>query len=319
MTDQQTRTEPTEGTGAGQSLTEEQPRVTGQSGFTEQSGATERSGVSGERPAPARPTSPAVPAPRPGKDRRVLRAALRWTAAVAVFAVTGAGTAYGITRMNRTDVPGLATASDGRWAYPELVKPPLPAGSPGPLAAANKAGAHYADLRALLLPAPEGATADRTLKGDDGWLRTGDFLAQYAGSGRKDMGQSLTDNGLRHIAARGWTAQDGTRTRIYLLQFGTAAVAENLLNVELEQYAGPVHPVRGASSYELDGGFPPASRIPDVTLVPYAEVKPYGKEQIRLAYVSAGDTLAMIVQSRAGSAAAVPFRQTVTLQSELLA
>ncbi|MEU0966341.1 hypothetical protein ABZ357_13310 [Streptomyces sp. NPDC005917] len=48
------------------------------------------------------------------------------------------------------------------------------------------------------------------------------------------------------------------------------------------------------------------------------EVKPYGAEQVREAYLSAGDTLALIVQSRKGRALAVPFQQTVTLQGELL-
>ncbi|NUO44145.1 MAG: hypothetical protein HOV82_19180, partial [Streptomyces sp.] len=49
--------------------------------------------------APVAPDAPAVPpAPAVKKDRRVLRAVLRWTAAVVVFAAAGAGTAYGITR-----------------------------------------------------------------------------------------------------------------------------------------------------------------------------------------------------------------------------
>ncbi|MFM9607084.1 hypothetical protein ACKI1T_45545, partial [Streptomyces turgidiscabies] len=77
---------------------------------------------------------------------------MRWTAAVVVFAAAGTGAAYGIVGMERTDVPGLATESDGRWAYPTLVKPPLPSGSPGPFAETNPAGTHHADLRALLLP-----------------------------------------------------------------------------------------------------------------------------------------------------------------------
>jgi hypothetical protein len=50
----------------------------------------------------------------------------------------------------------------------------------------------------------------------------------------------------------------------------------------------------------------------------YVESKPYGAEQVRQGYLSAGDVLAVIVQSRKGAAKAVPFRQTVALQSELL-
>ncbi|MFF0790911.1 hypothetical protein [Streptomyces spiralis] len=37
------------------------------------------------------------------------------------------------------------------------------------------------------------------------------------------VGQQLTDHGRRHIAARGWATQDGTHTRIYLLQAERAA------------------------------------------------------------------------------------------------
>ncbi|MFJ3304419.1 hypothetical protein ACIPSA_15085 [Streptomyces sp. NPDC086549] len=262
---------------------------------------------------------PPVDAVRPAKDRRVLRAALRWTAAVVVFAAVGAGTAYGITRVERTDLPGLATESDGRWEYPELVKPPLPDGRPGPFAGTNKSGSHYADLRELVLPAPKGATADGTLRGTDGWLATKDFLAQYTKKeDREELGQQLTDYGLRHIAARGWTTQDGTRTRIYLLQFGTATVADKLMTGDLTSYDSPNYVVRGADSFARDEKFPDAARLADVAMTPYAETKPYGAEQVRQAYLTAGDTLAVIVQSRKGTAPTVPFQQTVTLQSQLL-
>ncbi|MGW5104409.1 hypothetical protein [Streptomyces sp. NPDC004100] len=256
------------------------------------------------------PAETVTPRPR-------LRAALRWVAAVAVFAITGTGTAYGITLMDRTDVPGLATRSDGRWDYPELVKPPLPSGSPGPAAAANKAGAHYADLRALVLPAPRGATPDPALKGDDGWVTTKDFLAPYTEASRPALRQKLVDYGLRHVAARGWTTPDGTRTRVYLLQFDTAAVAEGLLNKDLVSYSGPRFPLTGAASFNQEDDFV-GPTVKGVTPVYFTEVKPYGKEQLRMAYLGAGDTIAMITQSRKGVARAVPFWQTLTLQSELL-
>jgi hypothetical protein len=263
--------------------------------------------------------APPPPPPTAPKDRRVLRAVLRWTAAVVVFAAAGAGTAYGITQMERTDVPGLATTSDGRWDYPELVKPPLPSGSPGPFAEDNKAGAHYADLRALLLPAPKGAKADASLRGTDGWLATKDYLAQYASADdRKELGQKLTDRGLRHIAARGWTTQDGTRTRIYLLQFDTAAVADDLFSPGLISYDSPVYALRGAPDSAYYDGLTDATLAVNVKASAYTESKPYGAEQVRQAYLSAGDTVALVVQSRKGGAKAVPFQQTVTLQSQLL-
>ncbi|WP_405645607.1 hypothetical protein [Streptomyces sp. NBC_00019] len=269
-------------------------------------------------PVPEAVPGPVAPAPAP-KDRRVLRAVLRWTAAVVVFAVAGAGTAYGITRMERTDVPGLATESDGRWQYPEIVRPPLPSGSPGPFAEANTAGSHYADLRKLLLPAPEGATADKALDGKAGWLATKDFLAAYESKGeRETLGTLLTDHGLRHIAARGWTTTDGTRTRIYLLQFETAAVAESLEQNYFSSVMAPPYALKGATQSLMDEGFPTKVVVEDVRRYPYTETKPYGAEHVRQAYLVSGDILALVVQSKKGGAKAVPFQQTVTLQSQLL-
>ncbi|WP_333772882.1 hypothetical protein [Streptomyces sp. IBSBF 3136] len=270
-------------------------------------------------PTVPRPTAPPRPAPAPAVERRLLRAVLRWTAAVVAFAAVGAGTAYGITRVERTDVPGLATAPDGRWDYPELTRPPLPSGSPGPFADSNAAGAHYADLRALVLPAPKGAKADPALRGRDGWLATGEYLAEYALKEDRDkLRQKLVDTGLRHIAARGWTMPDGTRTRVYLLQFGTANVVENEFASDNVAYSSPGYQVRGAGASVFDEHFPDAATVSRTERTAYVETKPYGAEQVRQAYVAAGDVFAVIVQSRRGTAPAIPFQQTVTLQSQLL-
>ncbi|MFE3853109.1 hypothetical protein ACFXPN_18470 [Streptomyces griseorubiginosus] len=269
-------------------------------------GPTEPAPVGGEHPVPAR------------KPRRALRAALRWTTAVLTFAAFATGTAYAVAGMERTDVPGLATESDGRWDYPTLTKPPLPSGSPGPFADSNKTASHYADLRRLVLPAPHGATPDKALAGTDGWLPTKDFLSVYdAKEDRAELAQQFTDHGLRHIAARGWTTPDGTRTAVYLLQFDSAAVLDELTR-ELAPYDGPGYPLRGAVESVADEDFPDASLVTNVSRVAYVESKPYGKEQTRQAYVSAGDVLALVIQSRRGTANPVPFQQTVTLQGQLL-
>ncbi|MDH6518142.1 hypothetical protein M2163_004875 [Streptomyces sp. SAI-135] len=273
-------------------------------------------------PAPmAAPDLPPAPltAPQPLRSRRLLRATLRWTAALVVFAVVGAGTAYGIAGMERTDVPGLGTVSDGRWAYPTLTKPPLPKGSPGPLAEENRTGTHYADLRALVLPAPKGATTDAALRGTDGWLPTKDFLAEFgAKEDREELAQKFTEYGLRHITARGWSTADGTRTRIYLLQFDTATVVDELTG-QIAPYGGPGYQLRGAADSVSDDHFPPKAQIEDVTHVVYTEPKPYGAEQTRHAYLAVGDVFALVIQDRKGTANPVPFQQTVTLQSQLLA
>lgn len=278
--------------------------------------------VPAEAPAQTQPPAqeePPAPAAPPKKNRRTLWTALRWTAAVAVFAAVGVSTAYGITRADRTDLPGLATASDGRWDYPELTRPPLPSGSLGPFDEGNGAGAHYADLRGLVLPAPKGATADKVLRGTDGWLATKDFLAAYAGKDdRETLGGLLADRALRHVAARGWTTPDGTHTRVYLLQFNTAAVAEDLFLDELSGAVSPPYALRGAGDSVFDDDWPDKAVIRDVHRSTYVEAKPYGAEQVRQAYLSAGDVIALITQSREGSAKAVPFQQTVVLQGQLL-
>ncbi|MFJ9105533.1 hypothetical protein ACIRJM_44580 [Streptomyces sp. NPDC102405] len=269
---------------------------------------------------PPLPDVPSQPVPvEVRKDRRVLRAVLRWTAAAVVLATAGTATAYGISGMERTDVPGLATRSDGRWDFPRLTKPPLPSGSPGPFAAANAAEAHYADLRALVLPAPEGAKEDKALRGSEGWLATKDFLAEYElKEEREELGQKLVDSGLRHIAARGWTTPDGTRTRVYLLQFGTANVVEAKLQSDVQAYTSPTYRVRGAAEAVYDEAFPEPAAVAGISRTAFTEPKPYGAEQVRQGYLSAGDVFAVILQSRKGVANPVPFQQTVTLQAQLL-
>ncbi|KUN21115.1 hypothetical protein AQJ23_29630 [Streptomyces antibioticus] len=268
---------------------------------------------------PSMPEVPAVVEPPVKKDRRVLRAVLRWTAAVVVFAAAGAGTAYGITRMERTDVPGLASESDGRWEYPAIVKPPLPSGSPAPFDKANAANSHYADLRELLLPAPKGAKADKALEGKDGWLAKKDFLAVYEDKDdRNAIDQLLTDQGLRHVAARGWTAADGTHTRIYLLQFETARVVDSLQENTFTGYDAPQFALKGASEVHIDEKFPEKADVENVRHYVYGEAEPYGAEHVREAYLVSGDVLGLVVQSKKGGAAAVPFQQTVVLQSQLL-
>ncbi|MGW0927038.1 hypothetical protein [Streptomyces sp. NPDC002644] len=256
---------------------------------------------------------------KPRKDRRVLRAVARWTAAAVVFAAVGTGTAYGIASLDRTDVPGLATESDGRWDYPELVRPPLPEGSPAPFAEDNPAQAHHADLRELVLPAPRGATPVKALAGDEnGWLKTRTFLAGFAEDEREELGQLLVDNGLRHIAARGWTMPDGTRTEIFLLHFTSNEQIDSGLWSELNPYGEPGFLPDGTEAWTNDEEFPLRAGLADVDSTVYLEDKPYGDEQMRQAYLMAGDVLAVINQSKEGTAPAIPFQQTVALQTQLL-
>ncbi|MCB5166199.1 hypothetical protein LG634_15325 [Streptomyces bambusae] len=276
--------------------------------------------------AVAGPAGPVATA-KPPRDRRILRAALRWTAAVLVFGAAGSGVAYGIGERERTDLPGLGTLADGRWPYPELVKPPVPAGAPLPFAEDNEANVHYADLGGLLLPAPAGAEPGRLAraKADKGRadvsqeVTLGQLLSEYAADERAATRQSLVDEGVRHVAARGWTMPDGTRTRIYLIRFpGEQAAAA---------WTGCARQMTLAGTEELqldlawtetksDQNF--VTRNTDVEIGVYEESAPTGPEHARAACIQAGDVQALIVARRSGGVPMVPFHQTVVLQNQLL-
>ncbi|MEV4875860.1 hypothetical protein [Streptomyces cyaneofuscatus] len=259
---------------------------------------------------------PAVPdAPPP--SRRALRAVARWTAALLVFGGLGTGTALAITSAERTDVPGLATEGDGRWEYPELSLPALPAGSPRPFSEANRAEIHHADLRELLLPAPAGATPDKAL--DGGWVKQERFLAEYRAEDRDELAQLLVDSPPRHIAARGWTMPDGTRARVYLLRFDSTAYATHVRD-ELRVGPSMAWLPAGAAETEFDTAWTFSRAVEGVSSYVFTEKAPHGEAHTRLAYSVAGDTFALIVHERPGTAEAarVPFHQTVILQNQLL-
>ncbi|MFE4175260.1 hypothetical protein ACFRR7_24990 [Streptomyces sp. NPDC056909] len=265
---------------------------------------------------PPMPLQPPVVPRAARSSRRVLRAVGRWAAAVIVFGGLGTGAAFGIGGMERTDVPGLATRDDGRWEYPRLALPALPAGAPRPFTEANEAEIHYADVRELLLPAPAGATADKKLTG--GWVDVERYLSEYAPEERAALRISLRDYAVRHIAARGWTMPDGTTSRVYLLRFQSVAFALTYESEEIGDGLTAGIPLAAAPSTELDEGWAKDDVVPNTLSKVYTEPKPYGPTQVRQAYVLAGDTLALIVQEKKGGAAAVPFHQTVMLQNQLL-
>ncbi|PVE08227.1 hypothetical protein [Streptomyces scopuliridis] len=267
-------------------------------------------------PMPPQPPVVHIPAPRP--PRRVLRAVARWTAAVVVFAGLGTGAAYGISSMERSDVPGLATRDDGRWDYPRLSLPALPSGSPRPFTPGNTAEIHHADLRELLLPAPAGATGDKKLAG--GWVSTEQYVSEYAEDRRAGLRPALRDYAVRHIAARGWTMPDGTSSRVYLLRFQSGAFAQAFKDMEIESGADAGAPLVRAPTTEIDEGWSEFARdaVEGTSAELFVEPAPYDGTQVRQAYVVAGDTLALIVHEKKGGAPAVPFRQTVILQNQLL-
>ncbi|MFF8607983.1 hypothetical protein ACF06X_18800 [Streptomyces sp. NPDC015346] len=265
--------------------------------------------------APQASEAPVTSAPGPKRSRRVLWAVARWTVAVAVCGGAGVGTAAGITSMERTDVPGLATEHDGRWAYPKLSLPALPQGSPRPFSRGNDGEIHHADLRALLLPAPAGATVDPKLNG--GWVSLDRFLSLYRQDDRPALKEALADSALRHVAARGWTTPDGTTTRIHLLRFNSVAFAEAFKDDGLKAGSVDGALLNGVDGVDMESSLAGAVDVPYTALYAFVE-KPAGAEQSRWAYIQAGDTVAVVTQSRKGEALLVPFQQTVTLQNQLL-
>ena len=270
-------------------------------------------------PPPAAGTGETPPrAGSPKRPRPKLRAALRWTSAVLVFGTLAGGVGYGLTLPDRTHLPGLTTESDGRWTYPELRRPALPAGAPRPLAERNNARSHLADLRDLRLPAPAGARPDKALAGDDGWLPMKALLQEFAPDDRDAVEEALVDNSCRHITARGWTMPDGTRTRIYLMQFNTGALVEYVHGDFLSSGTVPTAAFAEAPESVLDESWPGSAGAENTTINVFEETGAPGKRQARHAYILAGDVLALVAQSRPGTAPDVPFRQTLILQNQLL-
>ncbi|MFE2327843.1 hypothetical protein ACFXD5_28700 [Streptomyces sp. NPDC059385] len=266
-------------------------------------------------PVPAAAEAPEDKAP---KDRRKLFAFLRWTAAVTVFAVAGAGVAYGITLPERTDIPGLSTKDDGRWVFPQLAKPTLPPGAAQPFAEDNKDGIHYAGAAELLLPAPKGAKPDPALKIEkDSVVSPDTFLEEYESTAREKMKQGFADEGLRQIVGRGWLMPDGTRTRVYLLRFHSSGFANTFAGCGLNASVNGVKRMEPDSAWaKVKSTQSAPSGIGVLSL--YSEARPYGDDQVRLGCVDSGDLLAVVFQTRKGEAAALPFHQTVILQGGLL-
>ncbi|WP_405779291.1 hypothetical protein [Streptomyces sp. NBC_00859] len=253
---------------------------------------------------------------KPLKDRRALRAVARWALAAAVCGGLGAATACGITAMHRTDVPGLATSDDGRWDFAALKLPALPSGAPRPFDEGNAGQIHSADARDLLLPAPAGAKADPKLSG--GWVPDSRYVSEYGTESRADIAMALRDYDVRHVAARGWTMPDGTSTRIYLLTFESAAFAQAFKDNAGSTGIDTGQSLVEADTSELDESWDSRGAPKDVSMNVFAETRPYGATQARTASVVAGDTFAFLIETRKGGAPAVPFHQTLVLQSQLL-
>ncbi|MEV7187285.1 hypothetical protein [Kitasatospora sp. NPDC093102] len=297
-----------------------------------------------EDPAvPLVPEDPAVLAEQEARRTRRRKAALRWSCAALVFALAGTGTALAVTAPERTDLPGLATASDGRYTFAPLTLPPLPAGKEAP--GGKDRSPHHADLRYLLLPAPKeaggsltppvflaptlgptpsgsptasptpsaSATALAPVSEFGQWVPC-DAIAEEQQDPAK-MRSLLLEDACRAATVREWTASDGTRTQIRLLRFGSYRESWDAftgLRGKANPKAAPDTRATPRSDWDTVDGI-------IRTVMESTTAGPKGDPTARFAYVSASDVLAVITMTNPAGVPTVPFRQVVTLQSDLLA
>ena len=249
------------------------------------------------------------------RRQRRRRNALRWFGAVVVTLGLGGGTAFALTLPQRTDLPGLGTAPDGRYTFPQLSLPALPAGQPAPSASENsEAEQHLADIRKLLLPRPLGASPQNPKSSVNGWIADPSPLFIV-----RDSKSIFGEFGLRHTAAEGWKTSDGATTTIYLLQFadGKAAAGaqsklandDTTVDLTVSLSAALTGVPQETPSHQIT---PVASLSGD-----YTPVKTGGTLTTYGSFLS-GDIIAVVIQSGPASLPFPPFQQVMTLQTQLL-
>ncbi|MEV8098287.1 hypothetical protein [Kitasatospora sp. NPDC085879] len=257
--------------------------------------------------------------PEPAPDGRRGRAGLvRWGAAALVLLLSGTGAALAVAAPDRTDIPGLATPGDGRYAFPPLTLPPLPAGKAAPEEPSSY-GRHFADLRGLLLPPPKGAvleqaagTAPSASAAAPGvpWLPCAAYTADNSAKAGLDAG--MAEFACRAATRRTWTAADGTRTDIWLFRFGSRAEASGML-AQLGSSRPKGVPVLGFSDTAVDPALGPASLT-----VRASDEKANGRPTARAAFLAQGDVAASIVMTNPRGVAEQAYRQVALLQSQML-
>ena len=271
-------------------------------------------------PAPVAPqfdpsTVWAVPSqllPAPARDRTWLRTAARWTIATVVCAAVGTGTAFAVAAPRRTDIPGLRTPTDGRYAFPALTLPALPSGAVGPAEQTSHGSeeAHSADLRQLLLPMPVGGQADASYPGRSGWYSTAAFAKKFADA--SGVAKHLQDDGVRHIAATAWTGPDGTRTEIYLLQFRSSSSTADLNGLACDT----------SPAVAPDALVDPEFAAPDIPAGTFVAGRAGdaqgGHPAARVTCLDHGEVAAVVMMTNPSKVNPVVAQQVATLQAELL-
>ncbi len=226
----------------------------------------------------------------------------RWVGAVVVALAVGTGCAFAVMTPQRTKLPGLKTASDGRYTFAPLTLPTLAPGQAAPTGDANAGQQHVSDMRKLLLSPPEGATPDRSLPGTSGWVSRAATVKLMGGS---QADQQFQTDGWRHTAAVAWKTPDGAETRIWLLQFTDSSAAGDVYSA-LSSFDGEAVTV-SSTSLEVNS----STSVSYTRVVRGATATWYGIAQVH-------DIEFLIEYAAPASNGLAPFEQEADLQSELL-
>jgi hypothetical protein len=226
----------------------------------------------------------------------------RWAGAVVAMLAVGTGCAFAVLAPQRTHLPALATAADGRYTFAPLTLPTLAPGQAAPSSDVNAGEQHISDIRKLLLSPPDEATPDRSLPGTSGWFSRAATLKLLADP---QADEQLQTDGWRHTAAIAWKTPDGAETKIWLLQFIDSEAAGDAAQV-ITTFAG--------QSLSSD---PSIMIVNQLTPVDYERVVTgstatwYGLAQVH-------DVEFLIEYTAPASIGPAPFEQEADLQTELL-
>ena len=245
--------------------------------------------------------SPLSPPP-PKKPRRKLP--WRWVGAVVTMLAVGTGCAFAVMAPQRTELPGLKTASDGRYDFAPLVLPTLAPGQTDPGSLSNPGSQHISDIRTLLLVPPKGAVLDHSLPGGTGWVSKAATLALVGNS--SSAADQLATDGWRHTAGVAWKTPDGAETKIWLVQFIDNTAATDA-SAAFDSFDGGAGPQDNSTNISIDGG----NSAEYFRVVKGSMASWYGQ-------VTTYDTEFLIEFTAPTSVGITPFEQEIDLQFEML-
>ncbi|MFI6447264.1 hypothetical protein [Kitasatospora sp. NPDC050543] len=212
------------------------------------------------------------------------------------------------------------------FAVPTASGPASPSGSTSPSPSASASGSATPTPTATFSPslspspssssvtsAPAASPSPSGAPGPAAWVRCEDVAAEQRDPAT--LLSSLAENACRSATVREWTAQDGTRTQIRLLGFGSSTEGREVFG--LLRASGAPKDLDGLNTVsDKDYAGVPGVRL---SLRANGEGGADSRATARVGYLHAGDVVGVIVMTNPGGVPAQAFRQAVTLQSDLLA